>query len=149
MENDKIWQSIHLSPRQYLSCTGCPWHHQQYSLCCLLVSVSKRQKLIVVLTAAAASKLYIHSDIVTVGVYEILPKTTEKKNLYEKSSCTQADEYGKKKFFAVWSICCECFLSMCANAWNDQEPASDRRVSLCKCATLRKIPSFIDINSET
>ena len=33
---------------------------------------------IVALTTAAASKLYIHIDIVTVGVYEILPKTTEK-----------------------------------------------------------------------
>lgn len=56
--------------------------------------VNRQTFFIVVLTAAAANKLYIHIDIVTVGVYEILPKTTEK-NIWE-SSCTQADEYGKK-----------------------------------------------------
>lgn len=107
---------------------------------------------IVALTTAAASKLYIHIDIVTVGVYEILPKTTEKKCMRKLMHTGRWERQKNPSSCAsVWNFCCQCFLSMCATASSSQESALDDswRASVYLWASnVRKIPSFIDIKAE-
>lgn len=132
--------------------------------CCLLVFGIEEAKVnrrtffsIVALTTAAASKLYIHIDIVTVGVYEILPKTTEKKYM-RKLMHTGRYEKGKKILLHALDInlrfCVELLLSM----FFEHVRNSIELTRVCVRLTLvlylsvfvsesnvRKIPSFIDI----
>lgn len=91
--------------------TGCPDiinNTASATFCCLLrfgieeAKVNRRTFSIVVLTAAAVSKLYIHIDIVTVGVYErSYPKPPKKKKLYEKAHAHRQMRTAKK----ISSLC--------------------------------------------